>query len=113
MVRYEPIDILTMSNSYTVLKERHPTPNLLIVVEPSNFNLLPRNSADKGKWTAQFTIYELDSSDVNFESKAHALLDHSPNEWLVICSPVNEKAIALCARFNIDITRAHYSYFGI
>ena len=113
MVRYEPIEILNQPNPCSMLKARYPTPNLLIVAEPSTFKLLPRNSVDKEIWYAQFTIYELDSSDSEFESKARALLDHSPNEWLVISSPLCEKSATLCAKYNIDITQCHYSYFGV
>jgi len=113
MVRYEPIEILAQPNSYITLKQRYPTLNLLIVVEPSYFHLLPRNCVDKGIWNTQFTIYELNSSDPNFEMKAHTLIDHSPTKWLIISSPLCEKSKSLCARYNIDITQCHYSYFGV
>ena len=113
MVRYEPIEILSQPNPYSTLKERYPMLNLLIVAEPSNFKLLPRNSGDKEIWYAQFTIYELDSSDPNFETKARTLIDHSPTKWLIISSPLCEKSKSLCAKYNIDITQCHYSYFGV
>ena len=113
MVRYEPIEILSRPNPCTTLKERYPKLNLLIVAEPSNFELLPRNSVDKEIWYAQFIIYDLKSSDPNFETKAHALIDHSPTKWLIISSPLCEKSKSLCAKYNIDITQCHYSYFGV
>ena len=113
MVRYEPIEILSQPNPCTKLKERYPKLNLLIVAETSNFEVLPRNSVDKEIWNTQFTIYELNSSDPNFETKAHALIDHSPTKWLIISSPLCEKSKSLCANYNIDITQCHYSYFGV
>jgi hypothetical protein len=113
MVRYEPIDILKQANSCATLKARYPTPNLLILVEPSIVTALPRNCPDKENWYTQFTIYELDMSDAEFEKKAESLIADTPNEWLILCCPIFDKAVKLCSNYGLDITQAHYSYFGV